>query len=689
MTIPTAMDVQLALLAFDAYNRGDNKMMSGVGIADLSTTIGTASFVKTSDSISGATDAGFSASQYTIGTQTVISFRGTDFPSSFTDPAQLVSFAKDVTLGWLATFGGTGTLSTTQLTFAQQFYEQVTHNQLFPTGAQPNQTNLLLTGHSLGGALAGYIGSITHAQTTIFNELPFLGVALTSAINNYLATVQNRPDVNALADAVWQVISGTTPSLAGFSLPTGTSVTSFRMNFEVANATRILGPYVGYSINNYLPSWLQDSVAKAAAATIYAYKADAQQTINAVDPHSSTWNAVTLHSQSLMTIDLFAQSKGLVDWFPAGTALLNALFREDIGVAVGAGSLGGYGAAGAKLAGMIAYTVVEPGTGTVFGDSAVRALFNDATDLGKAMSVANASSTIVKGADGLAEIFTQFAGQLAFGKVSQLVPGSITGVLSLSTDNSALTVDFSDILWSMGLASGATPSKPIGVKTLTDNAFGVAGPIESDTRTGMKWLWSGSPAWKDNTSDVVDRITLATSNDPKTVTIPDRSYTTSNVTLYAAGGGNDTVTGSSGNDFIVGGDGNDVLRGAAGDDLLAGGNGDDRLSGGLGRNFLAGGTDTNLAALIFGPQDHDIAFYEGQTSGVILDVTYDKTGSNNATLQLKGSGIEDRMISIEEVELSSFGDTLKFAAPLDDLGFGVNIGANDNYLVSQLGRRVV
>jgi hypothetical protein len=132
-----------------------------------------------------------------------------------------------------------------------------------------------------------------------------------------------------------------------------------------------------------------------------------------------------------------------------------------------------------------------------------------------------------RGADGLAEIFTQFAGQLAFGKVSQLVPGSITGVLSLSTDNSALTVDFSDILWSMGLASGATTSKPIGVKTLTDNAFGVAGPIESDTRTGMKWLWSGSPAWKDNTSDVVDRITLATSNDPKTVTIPDRRYTRS------------------------------------------------------------------------------------------------------------------------------------------------------------------
>jgi Ca2+-binding RTX toxin-like protein len=319
----------------------------------------------------------------------------------------------------------------------------------------------------------------------------------------------------------------------------------------------------------------------------------------------------------------------------------------------------------------IAYSAIDEGT-RVFGDSAIRAMFNDANDLGKAVSVANASTTLKAATGALSEILMQFAGQLAFGKVLQSAhPEALAGVLSLSPDNSALTVDFSDILWSMGLAQGATPSKPIGVKTLTDNAFGVAGSIETDTRTGMKWLWSGSSGWKDNTSDVVDRITLATSNAPSTVTIPDRGYVTSNVTLYAAGGGNDTVTGSNGNDFIVGGDGNDVLRGGAGDDLLAGGLGDDRLAGGLGRNFLAGGSDSGILAYLFGGNDHDIAFYEGLTAGVILNVTYDKTGTNNATLQLKGSGIEDRMIGIEEVELSSFGDTLKFAQNLDDLGFGI------------------
>jgi Ca2+-binding RTX toxin-like protein len=174
---------------------------------------------------------------------------------------------------------------------------------------------------------------------------------------------------------------------------------------------------------------------------------------------------------------------------------------------------------------------------------------------------------------------------------------------------------------------------------------GGAGPIESGTRTGMKWLWGANTHWKDGTSDIVDRITLAATNAASTVVIPDRTYTTDMVTLYAAGGGADTVTGSSGNDFIFGGEGNDVLRGGAGDDLLAGGVGDDRLSGGLGKNFLAGGSDAGILAYLFGGNDHDVAFYEGQTAGVVLNVSTDKSGTNNATLQLKGSGIEDWLMA--------------------------------------------
>ena len=192
----------------------------------------------------------------------------------------------------------------------------------------------------------------------------------------------------------------------------------------------------------------------------------------------------------------------------------------------------------------------------VFGDTGIRAMFNDANDLGFVVKQADASTTIIAAKAALSEILMQFAGQLAFGKVLQSAhPEALGGILSSTA--TALTVDFSDTLWSLGLAAGSPPAKPIGVKTLTDTAFGVAGPLESDTRTGMKWLWSGSTGWKDNTSDVVDRITLAATNAATTITIPDRTYTTSNVTLYAAGGGVDTVTGSSGNDFIFGGGAND------------------------------------------------------------------------------------------------------------------------------------
>jgi hypothetical protein len=87
------------------------------------------------------------------------------------------------------------------------------------------------------------------------------------------------------------------------------------------------------------------------------------------------------------------------------------------------------------------------------------------------------------------------------------------------------------------------------------------------------------------------------------------------------------------------------------------------LRGGLGKNLFAGGSDLGITAYLFGGNDHDVAFYQGQISGVTLAVSYDKSGTNNATLQLKSSGIEDRMkrivtsmlISLAAVSLGGCG----------------------------------
>lgn len=80
---PDQTDVMLALLAFDAYNRGSNTQLrySSDEKDKLATTFGGAKLEIVSDGVlpPAATSIGFSASSYTFDGKTVISYRGTDF----------------------------------------------------------------------------------------------------------------------------------------------------------------------------------------------------------------------------------------------------------------------------------------------------------------------------------------------------------------------------------------------------------------------------------------------------------------------------------------------------------------------------------------------------------------------------------------------------------------------------------
>ena len=114
----------------------------------------------------------------------------------------------------------------------------------------------------------------------------------------------------------------------------------------------------------------------------------------------------------------------------------------------------------------------------------------------------------------------------------------------------------------------------------------------------------------------------------------------------------DTLVGDAANNILRGLGGNDSLQGGAGNDTLSGDAGDDRLIGGAGADTLNGG------------EGYDVASYQTATTGISI---------NLATGKAKGDAQGDVFQSIEEIEGSSFNDTL-----VGDTNKNILFGADGN-----------
>lgn len=157
MTIsPTLMQ---AILAMDSYNRGYNEGLTGLG--GVGSQVGLATITQQSDILNGSdgVEAGFYAVAYSYYGDTVISYRGTDDTS-------------DILNGWTAA-GGYSEAS--QVGLAIEFYEAVTGKVIGSEDAAAENT--ILTGHSLGGGLAGLVASIYDENAVVFDNMPFENAA--------------------------------------------------------------------------------------------------------------------------------------------------------------------------------------------------------------------------------------------------------------------------------------------------------------------------------------------------------------------------------------------------------------------------------------------------------------------------------------------------------------------------------
>lgn len=166
-------DVFKALLALDAYNRGYN-----AGIVLTGTKIGNATIVKDSEALKNNDGsradipAGFYAVSYSLTTgENIISYRGTDIISSW--------FWSDNPGGdfWNGWATGLGDPANKQAELALQFYQAVAG-----VGVDPRTANISLTGHSLGGGLAGFVGDLYGKKGTLFNNMAFEVAANDNAV---------------------------------------------------------------------------------------------------------------------------------------------------------------------------------------------------------------------------------------------------------------------------------------------------------------------------------------------------------------------------------------------------------------------------------------------------------------------------------------------------------------------------
>lgn len=160
-------DLLLAILSMDSYNRGYGAGVGGLS-SDAGTQVGTATIgLDAEDSTGIAESAGFYAVSYDTSYGTVISYRGTDNPISL---ANLNPWSDeqggDI---WNGYGSAAGSSNTNQAHLAAEFYQAVTGT----SDSDPRTGSAILTGHSLGGGLAGFIGGLYGNDAVMFDNMPF------------------------------------------------------------------------------------------------------------------------------------------------------------------------------------------------------------------------------------------------------------------------------------------------------------------------------------------------------------------------------------------------------------------------------------------------------------------------------------------------------------------------------------
>lgn len=671
-------DVFTAILALDSYNRGNGATIANMG--GPGTYLGKARLLN-ADLPAGSEAVGFYASAYDTSrivgydASKVISYRGTDF--DFTGGISSPAFV-DIMTGW-SMFTGMGVNA--QAAFAQQFYTAVT-GVGFPVGQGSGPGNVILTGHSLGGALASYVGTQGLVETVAFDPIPYAQATISNVIYRALLATIAELDLtlSTVAEALLDEFFPTTyfvnsdVSVQEFAEvfaaqlhamePDWAAVSGFRIDGEVAGPAPTyqtvggaIAALAGGSFGNVAISLLGLS---QIGNGILNQSVDQSSRID-TRPNYEAYSgglfdftsANALHSQALLTTVLYAEKQlpdeaGGEGWKNSFKYIGSQLSNEII-----AGRLGITGdEIGGQLAAKIAYSAIDEGE-RPFGDTGIRALFDDANDFGDALTSAGAGMPLALQGDAaklaVGRVITEFSGLAAQKKAHKdQSPRIIDGVLEL-VDGTALTIDLTQATWSLhGLL--AQPHDIQSDDQLKEELISaLLSPYDTEIVDQIEdWLAYVGGVAERSISDVVDGIGIFFGGGQAEVPGRNGSYRlifgSEFSTYLPVDFGPSIVVGGSNSDTIVGSSGNDALYGGGGTDTLIGGAGNDWFNGGTGNAVVWGDAEGG------GGDGHDRVSYSIALG--TYRVSYQGL-EENPFLQVVHDSGSDQLHDVEEVYLGT------------------------------------
>ncbi len=615
-----------AILSLDSYNRGYD-----AGINLVGNYIGNAHLIDESVSLDTLTETGrdqaigFFAQAYEIdlgggNSEINISYRGTNtwlepitgctLPSLLdmwngwrlgnapTDPNSLIELFGVAYAGSLA-----NDTDAAQGMMAVEFYKYIVDTYSTSEAYREN-SEITVTGHSLGGGLAGFVSTLyglgdngSRTAATIFDTM----------------TYDKSAELASSFRVMWHDLSGSYESLlTPYELSQFEQIPSVVIDDVQVYDSDLHSLVYGNSqawdndksgIEGYiLEGEVLDNPLLGRTGDDEKYKFDlgfTEEDYGLIDTE--------LHSMATLVIRMFADEsevngdywKEVAQYF--WPVMYDQSFAQEIGMdhASLLGKNQDDGDYAAVLRTIVAYSAINEGT-RVFGDTGIRAFYDDANEFGQALNASGASNTLTEYATDISKAFIQYAGLLAASHVtSALFSDALEGVIDYdqTSNPDVFIVNFKSNDWTP--ISSELKYKMQGIRNdVVEHIF--SDFIQSHSIDIGSFIvnndWLGPGPFL-SSGGAFNRVIFAALDSGSTEYNLEEVGEAFKGTLYVGSIGNDIVTmqmGSSDRNVFLGNGGTDSYIGGDSLDIAIGGSGQDTFDGGGSADFLYGGGDIDV-----------------------------------------------------------------------------------------------